>query len=146
MIDRQLIRKLIGNIIFESKHINTIMEIADQKNSDSAIALSQEELREIVLLLSQTDYLLDYLKEQEILKGEEKAEDNTDTRWIPVNERLPEAHLDVLVCNSEGDIEISDGCYSTEIPDEWIWITTNWRFGDVIAWRPLPEPWETKCH
>ena len=25
----------------------------------------------------------------------------SDTRWIPVNERLPEEHLDVLVCNSE---------------------------------------------
>jgi len=61
--------------------------------------------------------------------------------WIPVSEKLPEANLDVLVCNSEGDIEISNGSYSVEIPGEWMWFTTNWRFGEVVAWMPLPEPY-----
>ena len=66
----------------------------------------------------------------------------SDTRWISVDERLPEAYLNVLVCNLEGDIDISDGCYSTEIPGEWIWLTLNWRFGDVVAWMTLPPKYE----
>lgn len=67
----------------------------------------------------------------------------SDTRWIPVSgEKFPKPNEDVLVCNSEGDMEVIDGCYSTEIPDEWIWFTTNWRFGDVVAWMPLPTKYE----
>ena len=65
-MDRILIRKLIWNIFSESQYINTMMELADRKNPDSAIALSQEELREILIMLSQVDYLKDYLKEHNI--------------------------------------------------------------------------------
>lgn len=66
-MDRILIRKLIWNIFSEAQYINTMMELADRKNPDSAIALSQDELREILIMLSQADYLKDYLKENGIL-------------------------------------------------------------------------------
>lgn len=62
--------------------------------------------------------------------------------WIPVSERLPEEEMDVLVCNDNGDIEISRGSYSTEMKNEFIWYTSGWRFGEVIAWMPLPEPYK----
>lgn len=62
--------------------------------------------------------------------------------WIPVSEKLPKPYEDVLVCNPVGDMKVIDGCYSTEIPDEWMWFTTNWRFGNVIAWMPLPKPYK----
>ncbi len=61
--------------------------------------------------------------------------------WIPVEKMLPKENLEVLVCNQEGNIEICCGWPSTEFPDEWIWCTSGWRFGDVIAWMPLPEPY-----
>jgi len=73
-MDRILIRKLIWNIFSEAQYINTMMEPADRTNPDSAIALSQEEIREIVILLSQADYLHDYLKEHEV--SSEKDEIN----------------------------------------------------------------------
>lgn len=63
-------------------------------------------------------------------------------RWIPVSERLPEEESDVLVCNANGDIELSRGSYSTEIKDDFIWYTSGWRFGKVIAWMPLPRPYK----
>jgi hypothetical protein len=63
-----------------------------------------------------------------------------ELKWIPVCERLPEEETDVLICNSTGNIEISRGLYSTEASD-WIWYTSGWRFGKVIAWMPLPEPY-----
>ena len=68
VVHRMLIRKLINNLYSESQYINTMMELTDRKNPDSAVALSQEELREIVILLSQTEFLQDYLKEHGILK------------------------------------------------------------------------------
>lgn len=61
--------------------------------------------------------------------------------WVPCKERLSEEETDVLICNSIGNIEISRGSYSTEASD-WIWYTSGWRFGEVIAWKPLPEPYK----
>ena len=62
-------------------------------------------------------------------------------KWIPIDEELPEEETDVLICNGNGDIEISRGSYSTEVENDFIWYTSGWRFGKVIAWMPLPEPY-----
>ena len=62
--------------------------------------------------------------------------------WIPVSERLPEEETDVLICNGDGDIELSRGSYSTEVENDFIWYTSGWRFGKVIAWMPLPKRYE----
>lgn len=62
--------------------------------------------------------------------------------WIPVSEGLPKEETDVLVCNINGDIEISRGSYSTEVENDFIWYTSGWRFGNVKAWMPLPEPYK----
>ena len=66
------------------------------------------------------------------------------TRWIPVSERLPEEETDVLICNENGDIEITSGSYSTELENYFIWYTSGWRFGEVIAWQPLPERYKAE--
>lgn len=67
-----------------------------------------------------------------------------ERQWILCSERLPEEETDVLVCNANGDIQISRGSYSTEMRDYFIWYTTGWRFGKVIAWMPLPEPYRAE--
>lgn len=64
-------------------------------------------------------------------------------RWIPCSEMMPEEETDVLICNSTGNIAISRGAYSTEASD-WIWYTSGWRFGEAIAWMPLPEPYKAE--
>ena len=65
-----------------------------------------------------------------------------ETPWIPCSERLPEEETDVLVCNADGKINISRGSYSTEIQNDWIWYTSGWRFGKVVAWMLFPEPYK----
>ena len=59
--------------------------------------------------------------------------------WIPVEERVPkEEGYKVLVCSKKGNIDT--GIYSP--------YTKQWFIGnisalgkDIIAWRPLPEPY-----
>lgn len=65
-----------------------------------------------------------------------------ESRWIPVSERLPEEETDVLICNTNGEIALSRGSYSTEIEGDFMWYTSGWRFGKVIAWMPMPEPYK----
>ena len=74
------------------------------------------------------------------LDGYERGK--ADSKWILCDERMPEEETYVLICNDKGDIEISRGSWSTEIHDTWIWYTSGWRFGEAIAWMPLPEPWK----
>ena len=80
-----------------------------------------------------------FLEAEDILKN--LPSEKSKWEWIPVTEKLPEEETDVLVCSDEGNIEVCRGSMSTEFPGEFIWYTSGWRFGDVIAWMPLPEPY-----
>lgn len=76
-MERILIRKFVRNIFREAVYLDTMMEFADRKNPDSAVALSQEEMREIVILLSQADYLHDYLKEHGVSSEKDEINDRS---------------------------------------------------------------------
>ena len=86
-------------------------------------------------------------------------------RWIPVSERLPEDHLDVLVYLSTNRMTIA--CYNShrlpfrDKPIGWgvdVQISVHtFCSDDVVAWMPLPEPYtgakmvepqesDYKCH
>ena len=71
------------------------------------------------------------------------------TRWIPVSERLPEDHKDVLVYTEDDNITIA--CYNShKLPfnDKPIGWGYTPKVGyiksseSVIAWMPLPQPYE----
>ena len=66
------------------------------------------------------------------------------TEWIPVSERLPEDHKDVLICLSSDEICI--GCYNShKLPfnnNAIGWGASymhNWCSDDVVAWMPYPN-------
>ena len=58
-----------------------------------------------------------------------------ETKWIPVEERLPEYGKEVLTYHSHGDFYVNH-----LIDDE----NAEWFWDSVIAWMPLPEPYEPK--
>lgn len=63
------------------------------------------------------------------------------TEWIPCSERLPKVGQDVLFC---GDKWTGEG-YMREDGDwfQFRW-SAFWRKEEVIAWMPLPKPYEER--
>ena len=72
---------------------------------------------------------------------EEIMDDKSMTGWIPVTERLPELHRDVLVavCDvNEDDASTFIDCL-VDNNGRPTWITHNGALDRVLAWMPLPE-------
>ena len=72
--------------------------------------------------------------------GREPEELQKTREWIPVEEQLPENERSVLLCGTQGWVDI--GWYTQGV----------WRTGfsaaeitkDVVAWMPLPEPYRAQ--
>ena len=65
-----------------------------------------------------------------------------EPKWIPVSERLPEEGLTVLILAENGHIE-----FGQRDENKWEWLAESlsdyWTEAEeVIAWQPLPEPYE----
>ena len=65
-----------------------------------------------------------------------------EPEWIPVSERLPEEGLTVLILAENGHIE-----FGQRDENKWEWLAESisdyWTEAEeVIAWQPLPEPYE----
>ena len=70
----------------------------------------------------------------------------SEQRWIPVSDRLPEGQTEVIVScmDNSGDtgfLYTSSGWMTT---DREYWIVDNEINSFVIAWMPMPEPWRGK--
>ncbi len=68
---------------------------------------------------------------QAILDGKTQYQRPLD-EWIPVNERFPDKEGKCLVSTDYGDVcmdSYRDGCFVLNL-------------GNVIAWKPLPEPYK----
>ena len=70
--------------------------------------------------------------------------------WIPVEERLPEKYISVLVQWEKYDRHLNVTLTYLDVmwlddAEEQVFETTNGvPNGKVIAWRPLPEPYRTE--
>ena len=69
----------------------------------------------------------------EYQRGYKDAKRVYEQRWIPCNERLPEAPTFCLVT--------TDGSYN-DVIDIAMYMSDGWhKASKVLAWMPLPQPW-----
>lgn len=70
-----------------------------------------------------------------------QAERERTSGWIPVGERLPEAHVNVLCYTKGGGIvrDRYDGITLSDGTHQFHGDREEWRF-DVTHWMPLPPP------
>jgi len=70
-----------------------------------------------------------------------KADRERTSGWIPVGERLPEAHVNVLCYTKGGGIvrDRYDGITLSDGTHQFHGDREEWRF-DVTHWMPLPPP------
>lgn len=65
-----------------------------------------------------------------------------EPRWIPCSERLPEEYGNYLITTYDGNVDIGTidpkgkSVWSACDADGFYWIR------NVIAWKPLPDPWK----
>jgi hypothetical protein len=63
--------------------------------------------------------------------------------WIPCSERLPEEYTEVLGCDYEGNITIVELYKDNIFGEIWKqWNGGSLRLNVIIAWMPLPEPYQ----
>ena len=68
------------------------------------------------------------------------------SEWIPCGERLPQNAKPVLVTilwSKYQDLEVSIGEYWNDT-DGWGEFTLGDTYGEVIAWKPLDDPYDPK--
>ena len=66
----------------------------------------------------------------------------TKERWIPVTERLPDMHVEVLVCTEDyGETELGFATVAVYDGSDWLecWERKTY-LKAVTHWMPLPEP------
>lgn len=65
-----------------------------------------------------------------------------ETRWIPCSERLPDEKVEVLVTTKRGNITTAERYSANKcfIYDGAAGADIN----DIIAWRPLPQPYKAE--
>ena len=101
------------------------------KKEDALAELDKWDWQELYLPIHFKENILDELPTYSF-PDREKGE------WIPVSERLPEMGVRVL-CACQADLY--DVLKLT--PDGWFYDTRHtYMFGFVLAWQPLPEPYE----
>lgn len=77
----------------------------------------------------------------EALKIAIKAlEQELKTGWIPVRDTLPIVGEDVLICDLDGDMYIS----YLHTDGRWGYDECGNKLKNIIAWLPLPEPYESE--
>ena len=119
----------------ELKKILEEIELEKQRSSLSRDCSNEYAVTEILLLEKIEKIIRKHLSRENDPETARSSRDNDG--WIPVEERMPEDGETVLCTDGQG-------VYLAEYDADW-----DAPFGDIdkiIAWRPLPEPYQPKSN
>ena len=110
--------------------------------------MTRKEAKELLMNISAYDIDMQRgMAKQEAIEMAISALEQQKTGWIPVSERLPKDHENVLIYLSSNQITI--GLYNShrlpfmDKPIGWGADSSHdWSSDDVAAWMPLPEPYK----
>ena len=68
---------------------------------------------------------------------------DAEPHWIPCSERLPKIGTNVLITNDKGNVSYGRyrGVYPIDDYKTW-WVWKKNTLENVLAWMPLPKPYE----
>ena len=96
-------------------------------------------------LVSRSYLLAEYDRRHQGLPGGARQiieEAPSAEQWIPCeSHHYPDEEEDVLVCSDTGNMCVTHGCKFDSLDGEFEFFTPGWKFGEVVAWMPLPEPY-----
>ena len=97
------------------------------------------EIKERILVTEYVDSSYVDCVSIEALRIAIKALEQSEQRWVPCSERLPEVGQDVLF--SVQDLFVSEGCLREDGDlSQFRWQAIQKKEA-VTAWRPMPDPW-----
>lgn len=77
-----------------------------------------------------------------LAKAYEQGKRDAQEEWIPVSKRMPKVRHNVILSTKDWS---SEGCYWETTEHHVIWKGYRWNAtywdDEVIAWKPLPEPY-----
>lgn len=87
------------------------------------------------------------VKTEMLLKDAKRIRERLDSKWIPCSERLPKHDRAVLVYERKNEnifeaINIDGRWESFDVHDPVMMDETG--YGDIVAWMPLPVPYDPK--
>ena len=102
--------------------------------------MNKQEIEKAIKILNHKNFGFSNIPEYEALNLAISAlEQQLTNGWIPVSDKPPAKHEEVMACNKDGLITIGyirkrEGYYTCEhLP----FVTE-----DIVAWQPLPEPYK----
>lgn len=133
---KEFIEKLIGRL--EETDFNDIQMVVREvllKYGFPYESIVQDEVWDALDELSSNKYaisIVNQLAEEYFANTPQNFADG----WIPCSERLPETYDNLLICQSDGYVNV--GWYSlNEFKD-----VNSIPYKNVIAWQPLPQPYK----
>ena len=117
---------------------NIVNQLAEECKSSIPITHYDLIVKFIESEIERTSSFAEHDTQINIMNYVQQLQEQNNNGWIPCSERLPETYENVSICQSDGYVNV--GWYSlNEFKD-----MNSILYKDVIAWQPLPAPYQPK--
>lgn len=134
--------ELLGLAGLKKKDTTELSNTELEKNTEESEMTNDDAIVILTLVINLLQYEVND-NNNRIIEAVNLAIDNLKTtrpkgEWIPISERLPDRHYEVIVTDAE-----TNETYVSQYLGNGYWECDNGTFRNrIIAWQPLPEPYK----